>query len=133
MKFVEKNAMFMTDEEGVIIVTDIKPDSKVECAEFIYDGKNTAVLNRNNECCYVFKNISPIIREKIKQGEYVTIMEQDEHNKQAYETVVHITDFGLDDDWHLYAKEVLGLLHSKLSPQEYLSLMDAAEEMFANK
>ena len=133
MKFVEKNAMFMTDEEGVIIVTDIKPDSKVECAEFIYDGKNTAVLNRNNECCYVLKNISPIIREKIKQGEYVTIMEQDEHNKQAYETVVHITDFGLDDDWHLYAKEVLGLLHSKLSPQEYLSLMDAAEEMFANK
>ena len=130
MQFVEKNAVFMTDEEGVLVITDIKPDNEVKCAEFIYDGKNTAILNRNNECCYVFTNISPVVREKIKQGEYVTILEQDEHNKQAYETVVHITDLGLEDDWHLYAKKALDELHSKMSSQEYLLLSDIAKEMF---
>ena len=53
---VYKNANFLFDRDGVMIVTSIENAGIVIRGELIYDGKNTAVLNRNNKEFFGLKN-----------------------------------------------------------------------------
>ena len=48
IKLVEKNAVFVFDKKGVIILTDIIKSGNVLVGELIYDGKNVAILNRDD-------------------------------------------------------------------------------------
>lgn len=75
VKVIEKNAVFVFDKQGVIIITDIEKKGNIVIGELVYDGKNVAILNRNNREFFSLKNIAPIMREKVKQSKYVTIIE----------------------------------------------------------
>ena len=68
---VYKNANFLFDRDGVMIVTSIENAGIVIRGELIYDGKNTAVLNRNNKEFFGLKNIAPMVREKLKKSELI--------------------------------------------------------------
>lgn len=125
---VYKNANFLFDRDGVMIVTSIENAGIVIRGELIYDGKNTAVLNRNNKEFFGLKNIAPMVREKLKKSEYVTIIEQNNKELYSYDVVVHfVLDLGLPDDWNEYQEKVTKDLQAKLSPEELQNLSEQSE------
>ena len=116
----EKNAVFLFDKEGVIIIADIEKKKDVIMAELIYDGKNVAILNRNNKEFFCFKNIAPLIREKIKQSKYVTIVEKDDNDLYAYKVEVHLKDdLGFEDNFEEFAQKITEELKKQLTPDEF--------------
>lgn len=76
MDIINKNAQFIFDDKGVIILTDIVSTDNVKVGELVYDGKNSAILNRNNKDYYLLQNIAPCFREKLKTADKVTIIEE---------------------------------------------------------
>lgn len=117
---IEKECVFLFDKKGVIIITDIEKISDVIMAELIYDGKNVAILNRNNREFFVLKNIAPLIREKIKQSKFVTIIEKDKENMYSYQVEVHLKDnLGFEDNFEKFAQEVIEKIKEKMTPEEF--------------
>lgn len=127
---INGNANFLFDSDGVMIVTSITNGGAVVRGELIYDGKNTVILNRNNKNFYAFKNIAPVIREKIKNSEYVTIIEQNNDEMYSYDVIVHlVADLGIDDDWQEYQEKVAQELQSKLTDEEMEELLTQSKEL----
>ena len=121
IKLIEKNASFLFDEKGVIIITDIDKIDDIVMGELLYDGKNVAILNRNNKEFFAFKNIAPIIRDKIKQSKDVTIIEKDFY---SYQVEVHLKDdFGFEDDFDKHAQEIIEQLKKKMKPADFQTLL----------
>ncbi len=117
---IEKNAVFLFDKEGVIVITDIKKNEDVVMGELLYDGKNVAILNRNDKEFFALKNIAPLIREKIKQSKFVTVIEKDKDNIYSYQIEVHLKDdFGFVDDFEKYAEKIISELKEKMTPEEF--------------
>ena len=68
-----QNAIFMKDNEGIIVLADIDDVSLVVRGEIVYDGKNAVVLNRNNKHYYILKNIPPFLRDDLLKSKEITI------------------------------------------------------------
>lgn len=130
INLIKKNAVFLFDEEGVIIITDIQKDREVVMAELLYDGKNVAILNRNNKEFFCLKNIAPIIREKIKQSKEVTIIEQDKVDIYSYLVEIHLKDdLGFEDDFDKYAQNIIAELKEKMMPQDFETFLEESEKL----
>ena len=130
INLIKKNAVFLFDEEGVIIITDIQKDREVVMAELLYDGKNVAILNRNNKEFFCLKNIAPIIREKIKQSKDVTIIEQDKVDIYSYLVEIHLKDdLGFEDDFDKYAQNIIAELKEKMMPQDFETFLEESEKL----
>ena len=126
----EKNAVFLFDKEGVIVITDIEKGGNVTMGEFIYDGKNVAILNRNNKEFFTLKNIAPLVREKIKQSKFVTIIEKDKNNIYSYQVEVHLKDdLGFEDDFEQYAEKIISELKEKMTPEEFEEFLHESEKL----
>ncbi len=120
IKLIEKSALFIGDEEGILVVVDIECDSKVTNAEIIYDGKNTVILNRDNKDYFALKNIPPSIREDIKSSEFVTVVEKLKGDIYSYEVSVRIVpDMGIPDDWDQCAFKIIEEMEKRLSAQNF--------------
>ncbi len=79
---------FLFDTQGVIVKVELEADFVFRGALF-YDGRNQAVLGRNNKDFYLLKSIAPIIRPKILNSKTVTVMECSKNKvNQAYEVEV---------------------------------------------
>ena len=129
VKLVEKKALFLFDKKGVIIVTDIEKNGNIVMGELVYDGKNVAVLNRNNRDFFSLKNIAPLVREKIKNSEYVTVIENDEGDIYSYQVEVHLKDnLGFKDDFDKYAQQVISELKAKMTPEEFEEFLRESEK-----
>lgn len=129
VNLVEKNALFMFDEKGVIIITDIEKNSAITIGELIYDGKNVAILNRNNKDFFALKNIAPLIRDKIKKSKNVTIIEKDNNDMYSYMVEVHLKDdLGFEDNFSKYAQGVIAELKKKMPPKDFEAFMSEAEK-----
>ena len=82
------SADFLFDKQGVIVKVQLEADFVFRAALF-YDGRNQAVLGRNNKDFYLLKSIAPVIRSKILNAKTVSIMECNENKvNQAYEVEV---------------------------------------------
>ncbi|MBO7605299.1 MAG: hypothetical protein J6S61_02390 [Elusimicrobiaceae bacterium] len=79
---------FLLSQEGVIVKVELKADYVFRGA-FFYDGRNQAILGRNNKDFYLLKSIPPIIRQKILDASMITVAEctGDDVN-QAYKVEV---------------------------------------------
>ena len=129
VELIEKNASFLFDDEGIIVVTDIKKNENVTTGELIYDGKNVAILIRNNKEFFSFKNIAPFIRNKLKQCGFITIIEEDKGDIYSYQVEVHLKDdLGFADDFDEYATKVLSELKEKMTPNEFEGFLREAEK-----
>lgn len=129
VNLIQKNSSFLFDKEGVIILTDIEKTDVVVRGELIYDGKNVAILNRNNKDFFVLKNIAPLIREKIKQAQYVTIIERDQNTIYSYQVEVHLKDdLGFEDDFEEFAEKVMSEIQKKLSVEDFEKFLSEAEK-----
>ena len=132
MDYIEKNALFTKDEQGVIIITDINDSAVVVRGEAVYDGKNAVVLNRNNKEYYALKNIPPFIRDVLSKSETVTIVES-KAGKDIYSYSVKVRivdDLGLDDDWEEYSGKIMTEMEKHLTPQQLSDFMNEAEKIY---
>lgn len=78
-------ALFIRDGEGVMIMTNIQNKPEVTYGEVVYDGKNVAVLNRDNKDFYLLPNIQPDLCEAFLSADEVTIIGQrEEQDIYAY-------------------------------------------------
>ena len=91
---------FFFDQEGVLIKVQLQSDF-VFRSILVYDGKNHAILGRNNKDFYLLSSIDPIIRKKLLNSKTVTIAENSGTEiLQAYETKIEIVDdIGFDDTY----------------------------------
>ena len=129
VNLIEKNAHFLFDKEGVIILTDVEKTDMLIIGELIYDGKNVAILNRNNKDFFALKNIAPVIREKLKQSKYVTIVEKEKSDIYSYQVEVHMQDdLGFEDTFDEFADNMISEIEKKLSPDDFKKFLDEAEK-----
>jgi len=79
---------FLLSKEGVIVKIELKSDFPFHGA-FFYDGRNQAILGRNNKDFYLLKSIPPIIRSKILNSKTIMVFEcSGEQIHQAYNVEV---------------------------------------------
>lgn len=121
------NSIFMEDDEGVIVITDISENEDMLVGEFVYDGKNIGIFNRNNEKYYALQNIPPSIRENIVKSDEITIIEKDAHaDISAYAVKVRIVeDMGFKDRWEEFAKNLKDDLKNLLTEEEFKKLIES--------
>ena len=89
---------FLLSKEGVIAKIELKSDFPFRGA-FFYDGRNRAVLGRNNKEFYLLKSIPPIIRQKILKGKTIMVFEcSGEQILHAYDVeVIKVDEIPGDD------------------------------------
>lgn len=79
---------FFLSVEGVIAKIQLKSDYVFRGA-FFYDGRNQAILGRNNKDFYLLKSIPPIIRSKILNSSMIMVAEcSGDEIHQAYKVDV---------------------------------------------
>lgn len=134
MDYIEKNALFTKDEQGVIIITDINDGAVVIRGEVVYDGRNAVILNRNNKEYYALKNIPPFIRDALLKSETVTIVERrGENDIYSYSVKIRkIDDLGIKDEWEEYSNKIMTNLEEQLTPQQLSDFMNEAEKIYEN-
>jgi len=126
MELIEKNAIFTCDEQGIMIVTDIK-GGPVTKGEVIYDGKNVVVLNRNGKEFYALKNVPLLLREKFKDGEYVTVIEKDGDGVRTYKLKTGmVEDLGFEDDYEENMQKIIEEMKKNMSEEEFTQLQEDA-------
>ncbi|MBO4294167.1 MAG: hypothetical protein J5896_01825 [Alphaproteobacteria bacterium] len=83
---------FLLSPKGVIVKVQLKSDYVFRGA-FFYDGRNQAILGRNNKDFYLLKSIPPVIRQKILNSPKIMIIEcTGEEIHQAYNVDIVQTD-----------------------------------------
>ncbi|MBO7097111.1 MAG: hypothetical protein J6W11_00540 [Alphaproteobacteria bacterium] len=89
---------FMLSKEGVIVKVQLKSDYVFRGA-FFYDGRNQAVLGRNNKDFYLLKSVPPVIRQKILNSKMIMLVEctGDEINQAYNVEVVHVDEIPGED------------------------------------
>ena len=124
-------ALFVKDVDGIMIMTDIEDKPDVTYGEIVYDGKNVAVLNRDNKDFYLLPNIQPNLREELLHADEVTIIEQREHKDiYAYSLKVRaVEDMKIEDNWDKYAQAVVEELYKNLSKEDFDSVVEEAEKL----
>ena len=65
------NSILIEDDEGIIVITDISENKDMVYGEFVYDGKNIGIFNRDNEKYYAIQNIPPSMRENLLKSEFL--------------------------------------------------------------
>lgn len=106
---------FFLSKQGVILKIQNKADYVFRGA-FFYDGRNQAILGRNNKDYFLVKSIPPPMRQKIFQDNKVIVMEcsKDEVN-QAYEVeVIRVDEIPGEDTY----------------AEDYRKYMQKLEEMY---
>lgn len=120
MNIENTNSIVIEDDEGIIIITDIFETNDMLVGEFVYDGKNVGVYNRNNDKYYTIQNIPPSIRDRLVNSEEVTIIEKSTDDISAYSVKVRIVeDMGISDKWDVYSKNLISDLQDVLTKEEY--------------
>lgn len=112
---------FLLSKEGVIVKIELNSDYVFRGA-FFYDGRNQAILGRNNKDFYLLKSIPPIIRQKILASENIMVAEcTGDEIHQAYKVeVVRVDEIPGEDTFvedykkyfakleEMYGKEKVG-------------------------
>lgn len=130
MEIINQNALFTFDEEGVMIITDIKFSAVVVRGELVYDGKNTIILNRNNKDYFALKNIPPHIRELLLKNKEATIVEQKDEDIYSYLVQVRIVDdLGYVDDWQKFEDKFIDELSKNMTEQEFETFITEAQKL----
>jgi len=89
---------FLLSEEGVIVKVELNADQVFHGALF-YDGRNQAILGRNNKDFYLLQSIPPLIRHGIFKSARVMVAEcTGEEVHQAYWVEVVQLDEILGED-----------------------------------
>ena len=89
---------FLLSKQGVIVKIQLKSDYVFRAA-FFYDGRNQAVLGRNDKDFYLLKSIPPVIRQKILNSPKLIVAEfnGDQINQSYTVEVVKVDEIPGED------------------------------------
>lgn len=120
----EANSIFIEDDEGIMVLTDIAENKDVVYGEFVYDGKNVGIYNRNNDKYFALQNIPPSMRNNIAKSSEITIIEKSGVDDiSAYSIRVRmVDDIGIPDTWEEYSEKLTQELQKLLTEEEFKQL-----------
>ena len=105
-------------------------DEPIEDAEFMYDGRNCAVLVRNKKKAYLLTNIVPEMRKVFSKLDKIGIYEKSgEKVVSAYDVDIrHVKDMPYPDNFQKDAKKMLDDLKKELGKEGFDNLVKAILE-----
>ena len=114
-------------------------DEPIEDAEFMYDGKNCAVLVRNKKKAYLLPNIVPEMRKVFSNLETIGIYEKDgDKVVSAYNiNIRHVKDMPYPDNFRKDMKKMFDDMRKELGKEDFEKLSQfliaANEELKSEK
>lgn len=98
---------------------------EISSADFIYDGRNCAILQRNEDTLYLFTNLSYEVREILKSLNTITIVEKTGNNvNSAYRTDITKLDYiDYPDAIEEGVNKLLSDVKDSFSEEEYKTLL----------
>jgi len=100
-------------------------DGMVFDADFVYDGRNCAILTRNKTKAFLLINILPTFRKKLSEAKSISVFE--EKGKEvvnAYEVEIkHVDNIPYPDNFEKDTEDMLNKLKEDLGEQEYDELV----------
>ncbi len=89
MKKIDKGVFFIKDDKILLELYDLQG----KFIYFIYDGKNTIVLNDEKKEEYILENIVPEVRSELKNKEKIMIL----HNENGEIKEMYVLNIKIDE------------------------------------
>ena len=106
-------------------------DEPIDDAEFMYDGRNCAVLVRNKKKAFLLTNIVPDIRKVFSNLEKIGIYEKvGDKVVSAYDVGIrHVKDMPYPDNFQRDVKKMLDELKAEIGEEDFNKLMELSREV----
>ena len=110
-------------------------DGAVNEADFMYDGRNCAILVRNKTKAYLLTNILPSLRQVLAEQNNLMIFEEcGSEVANKYEVKVrHVKEIPYPDNFEKDAAKMMEDLKTELGEEKYNELVKAIEEAYNKK
>ena len=110
-------------------------DGETNEADFMYDGRNCAILVRNKTKAYLLTNILPGLRDALaKQDDLMIFEERGAEVVNKYEVKVrHVKEIPYPDNFQKDAAKMMEELKAELGEEKYNELVKAIEEEYKKK
>jgi len=119
------------DELGIALDID---EGIITSADLMYDGRNCAILTRNNKKAFLLTNILPDIRELLNKAEKVLVIERVGPKKEianAYDVSVrHVPEIPYPDNFVSEVEQSMLELKEELGEAEFTELMKSLAEEY---
>ena len=117
--------------EQYAIAFDIE-ESPIFDADFMYDGRNCAILTRNDEKAFLLTNINPDARKVLNKLDTIVIIERDKGEvSNVYEVEVrHVENIPYPDNFQEDVNKMLDELKAELGEEEFTELMKSLAEEY---
>jgi len=107
-------------------------DGPIFDADFMYDGRNCAILTRNNKKAFLLTNIVPDARKILSKLPKIVIIERTKGEvSNVYEVDVrHVENIPYPDNFQEYVDKMLDELKAELGEDEFNELMKSIAEEY---
>lgn len=107
-------------------------DGPIFDADFMYDGKNCAILTRNNKKAFLLTNIVPDARKILSKLDKIVIIERTKGEvSNVYEVDVrHVENIPYPDNFQEDVNKLLDELKADLGEEEFAELMKSLAEEY---
>lgn len=107
-------------------------DGPIFDADFMYDGRNCAILTRNNKKAFLLTNIVPDARKILSKLDKIVIIERTKGEvSNVYEVDVrHVENIPYPDNFQEDVNKLLDELKADLGEEEFAELMKSLAEEY---
>ena len=107
-------------------------DGPIFDADFMYDGKNCAILTRNNKKAFLLTNINYEARAVLSKLKKIVIIERTKGEvSNVYEVDVrHVENIPYPDNFQEDVNKMLDELRAELGDEEFAELMKSLAEEY---
>ena len=107
-------------------------DGPIFDADFIYDGRNCAILTRNNKKAFLLTNIVPDARKVLNKLNAIVIIERTKGEvSNVYEVDLrHVDNIPYPDNFQEDVDKMLDELKAELGEEEFNELMKSIAEEY---
>ncbi len=127
---------FLVNKDEVAIAIDLN-EGNVTSAELLYDGRNCAVLIRNNEKMFLLTNIIPPMREKLKNMDTVFVLERIGTNHEivnAYTVDIHhVSEMPYPDNFIEDTKKYYQEITAEIGKDNMDKFLNDLEKVYAKE
>ncbi len=110
-------------------------DGMITDADFVYDGRNCAILTRNKSKAYLFTNIVPDMRKVLSEANDIVIFEENgKEVANAYKVDIrHVAEIPYPDNFEKDLSAMLEELKGELGEEEFTELMKNIAKEYGKK
>ena len=130
---VDDFEFFVSKDDELGIALDID-EGMIFSADLMYDGRNCAILTRNNKKAFLLTNILLEIRERLNKAEKVLVIERVGPKKEianAYGVSVrHVPEIPYPDNFVSEVERSINELKEELGEDEFNELMKSLADEY---